>query len=316
MQSFSSFPPPRQRLLVLELWGLGDVALAVPFLRTASRYAKVTLVAPPHAAPLIQRFCPQVELIPFVAPWTAFRGKYRLHRWPWLEFAALVAGLRRRRFAAAVSARPDPRDHALLIASGAAIRAGFARAGSGCLLTDVLPVPAQPHRAAHWTALARHWNWPAPTSPAPSCTPTARHIVIHTGAAQPTRRWPEEHFALIADRLRTAGHTVTLLDHQSGDLRHLIQTLATAEHFIGNDSGPGHVAALLGVPTFTIFGAQLAENFHPVHPQAAWIDGAPCTFKPCHDYCRFAEPHCIRSLDVESVWRRLVAWLEQVNRLV
>src|SRR5688572_5680786 len=70
-------------MLVLELWGLGDLALAMPFLRAASSRARVSLLAKPHAAPLLARFAPAVELIPFVAPWTAFTGKYRLHRWPW-----------------------------------------------------------------------------------------------------------------------------------------------------------------------------------------------------------------------------------------
>ena len=89
----------------------------------------------------------------------------------------------------------------------------------------------------------------------------------------------------------------------------MIATLATADRFIGNDSGPGHVAALLGVPTFTVFGAQLAANFLPVHPQAGWIEGAACPHKPCHDYCRFSEPLCITRLGVDDVWARLAPWL-------
>jgi len=311
MQSFSpTVPDRRPRLLVVELWGLGDLALAVPFLREAARHARVTLLAKPHAAPLVRRFCPEVELLPFTAPWTAFRGKYRLHRWPWLEFSALIGGLRHRRFAAAVSARPDPRDHALMAAAGAGLRAGFPRAGSAVLLTDPLAVPLRPHRAEHWAGLAAHFGWTiaAAEKPRPG---EARHVVIHTGAAQPTRAWPRERFEEIAGRLRAGGRTVTLLDGNTGDLPGLLQTLAAADRFIGNDSGPGHLAALLGVPTFTVFGAQLPEYFHPVHPAAAWIEGAPCAFKPCNDYCRFAEPHCIRSLTVDGVWGRLQAWLAQ-----
>jgi heptosyltransferase-2 len=312
MQSFS--PPTsdrRPRLLVLELWGLGDVALAIPFLAAAARQARVTLVAKPSAAPLVSRFCPEVELIPFIAPWTAFRGKYQLHRWPWLELSALLGGLSERRFAAAVSARPDPRDHALMAVAGAGLRAGFPRAGSALLLTDPLAAPADPHRAAHWDALATHFGWK--TSPIENRKSRIEnrpdHIVLHTGAAQPTRQWPREHFDEIAVRLRATGRQVTLLTENSGPLDDLIGTLATADRFIGNDSGPGHIAALLGVPTFTIFGAQIPEFFHPVHPQAAWIEGAPCPFKPCNDYCHFAEPHCIRNLTVDDVWSGISRWL-------
>jgi len=313
MQSFSPPTPDRRpRLLVVELWGIGDVALAVPFLRAAARQVRVTLLAKPHAAPLVQRFCPEVELIPCTAPWTAFRGKYQLHRWPWLNLSALAGGLRHRRFAAAVSARPDPRDHAVLALAGAPLRAGFPRLGSALLLTDPLALPAQPHRADHWTALATHFGWKiGPVENRPSAT--GNLIVLHPGAAQPTRRWSRENFEEIAARIRASGRTVTVLDDQAGDLAQLIETLATADRFIGNDSGPGHLAALLGVPTFTIFGAQLPERFHPVHPQAAWIDGKPCPFKPCNDSCRYPEPHCIRGVTVDEVWPRLTTWLAETG---
>ncbi len=91
----------------------------------------------------------------------------------------------------------------------------------------------------------------------------------------------------------------------------LLDKLDSADRFIGNDSGPGHLAALLGVPTFTLFGPQLPELFAPRHPRAEWIEGAACPYKPCSDYCRFAEPRCLLAIDVESVARRVTRWLEQ-----
>ena len=308
MQSFSaSTPDPRPRLLVVEPWGLGDLALAVPFMRAATVHARVTLLAKPHAEPLVRRFCPDVELLPFTAPWTAFRGKYRLSRWPWLKISALLHGLQHRRFDAAVSARPDPRDHLLMALAGANARIGFARAGSTVLLTDPLARPGSPHRFAHWQAVAAALGWNLPP-PAPA-TRSGRHIVIHTGAAQPTRAWPDARYAQLAARLQADGWQITMLDAHGGNLDTLIATLATADRFIGNDSGPGHVAALLGVPTFTIFGAQLAANFHPLHPQAAWVEGAPCPHKPCNDYCRFPQPDCILGVDFDTVWSHLRPWL-------
>jgi len=102
-----------------------------------------------------------------------------------------------------------------------------------------------------------------------------------------------------------------VLDDTLRDLDVLLATLATAERFIGNDSGPGHLAALLGVPTFTIFGPQLPELFAPQHPDAAWIEGASCPHKPCFDACRFPRPHCLLDLSTETVWSRLEAWLAQ-----
>ncbi len=299
-------PGRRPRLLVVELWGLGDLALAVPFLCEASRQTDVTLLAKPHAAPLVRQFCPNVEHVALTAPWTAFRGKYRLHRWPWGELGRVVRKLRPRHFDAAVSVRPDPRDHALMAVAGAERRTGFPRAGSTLLLTDRLSPGTSPHRAAQWAVLANSFGWNLTVAqPAPR---PGRRVVIHTGAGQAVREWPRERFEEIAARLRADGWTVTLLDDSLRDLDQLLATLATADRFIGNDSGPGHLAALLGVPTFTIFGPQLPEVFSPVHPQAAWIEGRPCVYKPCRDNCRFGSPHCIRELTVEEVWARVTAW--------
>ncbi len=41
--------PVKPRLLVLELWGLGDLVIATPFLRAAAGQFSVTLLAKPFA---------------------------------------------------------------------------------------------------------------------------------------------------------------------------------------------------------------------------------------------------------------------------
>jgi ADP-heptose:LPS heptosyltransferase len=307
-----SAPPPR--LLALELWGLGDLALALPFLQAATAHAQVTLLAKPHAAPLLAHFAPTVELVPLTAPWTAFSGKYRLLHWPWRELRRTVAELRRRRFDLGVSARPDPRDHLLLALAGARRRFGFPRAGSRPLLHAALPRPTPPHRAAHWAALARELGWPLAATAPRRPDPAGRHLVIHAGAGHPVRLWPRERYDALAARLRAAGWRVTFLPDTGGNLPQLLATLASADRFLGNDSGPGHLAALLGVPTFTIFGPQLPELFAPQHPAAAWIEGAPCPHKPCFDACRFAAPHCIQSLGMDAVWPRVESWLTPAGR--
>jgi heptosyltransferase-2 len=296
-------------LLVTELWGIGDLALAMPFLRAASGKMRVTLVAKPHAAPLLARFAPGVTLVSLVAPWTAFRGKYRLLAWPWGALGGTVRSLRRQGFDLGVCARPDPRDHVLLAVSGAKRRYGFPRAGSSLFLTDRLPAPTRPHRSEHWAALASALGVAIdPAVPAPR---VGNRVVIHAGAGQPTRTWPRERYESVAASLEKAGWRVEILDDSLVGIGQLLDKLGTADRFIGNDSGPGHLAALLGVPTFTIFGPQLPELFAPRHPEARWIEGAPCPYKPCRDYCRFSEPRCLNAIDVDSVWARIVPWLER-----
>lgn len=324
------------RVLVTELWGLGDLALALPFLRIASDHARVTLLAKPAAAPLLEQFAPQVSLLPLVAPWTAFTGKYRLHHWPWRELARIRRRLREEHFDIGVSARPDPRDHLLLASAGARRRLGFLRGhraaafASRTLLTDPLATPAHLHRAEYWRTLAVALGWPAPPSfdlnatRGPLRLPRGSQIVIHSGAGRVTKVWPLDRFAALAGKLRAAGYPVRLFcDPDQLEWWHVRQPDCTAPHdtaslltalggaaaFVGNDSGPGHVAALMNIPTFTLFGNQFPAAFAPVHPASTWIEGSPCAFKPCYDSCRFAVPHCLHDISAEVVWSRLSAWL-------
>jgi ADP-heptose:LPS heptosyltransferase len=124
------------------------------------------------------------------------------------------------------------------------------------------------------------------------------------------RIWPRARFEELAAGLRRNGWETEIVDDSLEGVSALIEKLDSADRFIGNDSGPGHIAALLGIPTFTVFGPQLPELFAPRHPKAAWIEGAPCDYKPCWDSCRYPEPNCILGVTAGSVSERVAAWLK------
>jgi heptosyltransferase-2 len=316
------------KLLVVELWALGDLVLATPFLNAAARQFEVTLLAKPTALELQPRLWPGVEVIPFVFPWTAFRGKYRLHRWQWRDLSALARRLRSRRFDLAVSARPDARDHLLLRITGAKHRVGFPHIGSSALLTEALVGPgAGAHRYGNWRVLGRRLGLELPPkSEAVAPANERRSILIHSGAAQPTRVWPLDRFAGLADQLRRNRYAVEIACDPSqrqwwasrgenvctpANISELIAMIDRSGLFVGNDSGPGHLAAILGIPTFTLFGNQFASSFLPIHPAAQFIEGDPCPFKPCYDSCRFARPECLFSIEQNEVWLRLKDFAEK-----
>jgi len=146
-------------------------------------------------------------------------------------------------------------------------------------------------------------------------------ILIHTGAGQSVRVWPLEKYKNLAAHLRRKNFQVQIACDadqrvwwlQAGEknaatpqtVAELILLVDSAGAFIGNDSGPGHLAAFCGVPTFTLFGPQLPEWFAPLHPAAEWIEGKACPYKPCSDYCRYPMPHCLWNISEEEVWQRV-----------
>jgi heptosyltransferase-2 len=155
-------------------------------------------------------------------------------------------------------------------------------------------------------------------------------ILLHTGAGQPVRVWPLERYRKLVARLRQKNYRVQVAcdpDQQNWWLEageknlaaprtvgELLMLADRAGAFIGNDSGPGHLATFCGVPTFTLFGPQVPEWFAPLHPGSEWLEGKACPYKPCSDYCRFPTPYCMANSAEEEVWALVEAFAARTLR--
>jgi ADP-heptose:LPS heptosyltransferase len=122
---------------------------------------------------------------------------------------------------------------------------------------------------------------------------TGRAIVLHPGAGSPAKVWPG--FARLARRLQAAGTPVVVttgpadarvLDAVAVDgeapgsalapdlpLPRLLALCAAARAFVGNDSGPSHLAALAGCPTVAVFGPTDPRLFRPLGPRVRVVGG-------------------------------------------
>ncbi|MCY3766034.1 MAG: glycosyltransferase family 9 protein [Gemmatimonadetes bacterium] len=110
-------------------------------------------------------------------------------------------------------------------------------------------------------------------------------IAIHPGSGGREKCWPLTSYLELAHRLATRGAGVmavcgpverNVADKLPAhlpclaprDLRSLAALLHGVDLFIGNDSGPGHIAAAVGTPTLTLFGPTDAVTWAPRHPHA------------------------------------------------
>jgi ADP-heptose:LPS heptosyltransferase len=95
---------------------------------------------------------------------------------------------------------------------------------------------------------------------------SGRYAVLHPFASAPEKRWPAERFCEVARYLRLWNITPVFLagpgddttpfrDHQvfQGTLREAKSLLSKAVAFVGNDSGPAHLAAAFAVPSVVLF---------------------------------------------------------------
>ena len=96
---------------------------------------------------------------------------------------------------------------------------------------------------------------------------SGRYGVIHPFASAPDKTWPADRFCEAARYLKLwnirpvflAGpgdHVAPFPAHQvvQGTLRDAKEVLSRATVFIGNDSGPAHMAAAFGIPSVVLFG--------------------------------------------------------------
>jgi ADP-heptose:LPS heptosyltransferase len=116
-------------------------------------------------------------------------------------------------------------------------------------------------------------------------------ILIHPGSGAPSKCWPLERFVDLAARLRQDGRLVRLvigeteldrwdrrsLDSLAGaerpaDLVALFDAIRSAALFIGNDSGPAHLAGALGVPTIVLYGPTSPLIWKPLGPKVTAVE--------------------------------------------
>ncbi len=111
----------------------------------------------------------------------------------------------------------------------------------------------------------------------------SRRIAIHPTASSLDKMWPKEKFLWVADRLKRDGYEpVFTVEREQGTkwggpLLHSLEDLASFIYesgaFLGNDSGPGHLASLLKIPHLIIAGNGLQMPLW----RTGWHPGASLT---------------------------------------
>lgn len=236
------------RALVLRALGLGDLLTAVPALRALRRglpQAHVQLACPAALTPLALRTGAVDEVVD-AAPLAPLP--------PQVHGADLAVNLHGR----------GPQSTALLAATAPHRLVAWGR-------DDLLWRPDE-HEVQRWCRLLDESGLPAdPTDLLlPPVGPRRDHVVVHPGAAKPSRRWPADRWAEVVRRLPgdvvvTAGPGEEPLAEQvvalagrgrvvTPDLDGLVELVGTARLLVAPDTGVAHLATALATPSVLLFG--------------------------------------------------------------
>jgi len=199
-----------------------------------------------------------------------------------------------------------------------------------------LGLPRQEIPSARLVVAAGHETWWSEKRSSLGLAPGCKYAILHPPALYATKQWAPENFAQLGGWLeREAGLRVIyscgpgefpvldLVERAAGGsirrlagpgLSQFAAALGGARLFVGNDSGPAHMAAALGRPGVVIFGSSSSPIWRPWSPVGAWrvvqnsYDCNPCQGDRCY---RFERPECILSVTFEQVRSAVEAVLTQ-----
>jgi heptosyltransferase-3 len=199
-----------------------------------------------------------------------------------------------------VNLHGGPTSDRLTLLSGARVRVGFAHYRMKAVYNvrvptaqEVLGVERKVHTAEHLASMMFYLG--VPISEVPRARLFAKpwksarpYAVVHPLASAPGKTWRARNFLEVADQLRSrfdldpifiAGPQEDLepfADYSclaGASLEKLKSVLAGASLFVGNDSGPAHMAAAFGVPSVVLFGASDHEVWRPWRTDAVTLVG-------------------------------------------
>jgi heptosyltransferase-3 len=269
MESLLARLPSRSRIAVIRLRSMGDCVLTTPALALLKAYRpdlQVRVVVEPRFAGVFEDN-PDVD-----------------------EISPRVGG----RVDMALNLHGGTRSMWMTLASGAKFGVGFAHHRFSGIYSQRIPRAQEilgeerPVHTAEHLASAMFWLG-VPLSEIPRAKLIAGmppsyppYVVLHPFAATAEKTWPAERFIAAADKMQAAGLLPVIVAGPADDatafskfqvlrkppLSELKSLMSGADLFIGNDSGPAHVAAAFGIPVVVLFGPSDPVTWAPWRTEA------------------------------------------------
>jgi ADP-heptose:LPS heptosyltransferase len=354
-------PPEVDRILVLRLGALGDVARTLPAasaLRGGHPGAHLAWLVEPAARGALsgQLWIDEVLVFPRDELRAALRG-VRLVRFT-RALARFVRELRRRRFDLVIDFHSILKSGLLARASGAPRRAAYARphGREGAWLLANARVRLREPRISRYSrnlALVRFLGVRAPARNVPlRVDPDARRrmlealgsdpvpLLIHPGSSRttPHKRWSAAGYAAVARELAEPGAPARVAFGPGSDERAFAESIVAASGesarlapptptfadlaalcersrvLIGSDSGPLHIASLLGTPVVQILGPTDPIENAPYTGTPSRTLRVPVACSPCRRGCaaapcmRLVEPAAVAAAARELLATRECGW--------
>jgi lipopolysaccharide heptosyltransferase I len=333
------FAYPAERIALVKPSALGDIVHSLPVLTALRRrypHAHITWVVNRVYEPLLRGHRDLDDTLAFDR--RASRNGWRAAAKSWLWF---LRELRRRRFDLVIDLQGLFRTALMVAATGARRRVGLrtAREGATWSYTDIIPVANYDDLHAvdrYWLAaealgagdVPRQFHIPIPDEARRWADERTKDcprpwLMVGPGSRWPTKRWPPEHFAALAERAQADfGGTVffvggsdetplaraiqSRLNGLSRDwtgrttLPQLAALLERADVMLANDTGPLHLATALGRPVVAPYTCTKVRLCGPYGVERGAVETTVWCRGSYVRRCRRME--CMRELTPDRLW--------------
>jgi ADP-heptose:LPS heptosyltransferase len=328
-----------ERILIVELWGIGDLVIMSSILkplRKAFPNAEITLLSKETSSHLFKYDSTLDEMVFFDFPWTAFKNKYFFWQWDFKGITRVIKKLREKKFDLILDARSDIRNQILTFLIKGRKNIGYSWKRCSLFLSHTIGDYANKHKVEAWHALLHHLDiqtthaeptlvlsddekvWASDFLRQRNVNSQDLVVGIHPGARIKTRCWPLERFAEVTEYIQQKYRAKIIIFIEPGgygndipirgeflqaqvSLRQMIALIDKLGCLICNDGGPMHIASSLHIPTIAIFGPTESKWFKPWGTQHIIVQKDGVTCRPCFDYCKHNEPFCITGISVKEV---------------
>lgn len=261
--------PSGARVAIIRLRSLGDCVLTTPALRLLKQArpdVQIAAVVEDRFAPL---FAGNPDADHILPPSAGELSRFRPHLA--LNFHGGATSVR------------------LMLAAACGLRAGFGHFRFQPMYNiripraqEILGVDRKVHTAEHLASAMFYLGVPYTEIPAARlfAEPTLRaqpFAVLHPFASAVDKTWPVESFCAVAGHFQSNGIEPVFVGGATDDfapfdaytcfqgapLEEVKSLIAGSALFVGNDSGPAHIAAAFGRPVIVLWGASDLDNWRP-----------------------------------------------------
>ncbi len=132
-----------------------------------------------------------------------------------------------------------------------------------------------------------------------------RRIAIHPGSSASTKNWPLEKFLQVSTFLKKQSYEPVFLSQEERPIFPSLEELASFLYesgaFLGNDSGPGHLASYLNIPSLIIG----SSSKHLQLWRPGWFPPIIATPPRIASYFKWTRPHWKSFITTKKVIKQL-----------